>query len=79
MTQWVVRVVKKSVIERDTIPEALANCLSRAVLWHNHDNVVDIFVQKDNKEIAERLALRMSSFGYNAVVAPKWSVIELSG
>ena len=70
--RYVVRIVKRCVIKRDTIPDALADCLSRAGLWQNHDLLVDIFVHGDNQAEATRLADHMSSFGYNAVCAPKW-------
>lgn len=71
--KYVVRVVKRdNPIPIDDIPEALADCLDREGLWQNHPKVVDIFVEGDKQENAERLASRMSSFGYNAVCAPKW-------
>ena len=68
--KWVVRVVKIPLIPTDRVPEALIISMNKAGLWVEHDDLFDI--KTKDREEAERLSRVMTSYGYNAVVAPEW-------
>lgn len=74
LKEYVVRVARLDLPEFDT---PFVECLRYACLIevpNDSDEVFDILCPRglDSKTWAERNAARMQSFGYNAVVAPRW-------
>ncbi len=70
--KWVVRVMKESKTSRLHIPIDLLVCLQYSGIMKEHDRCIDISVPVPTKDQAEMLAGKMTSYGYNAVAAPKW-------